>query len=194
MYTCRQLTLATRRSVTPHCRAAHVVICFLWSQCPIECPCFFPLTICGICQKPPLGLPKNNPCCKITYICKPLELALAKPCVPSVLQLTSPSPPSAAVHCCCRCRCCRHRCRSLSAGEGMRSERGRSHAFVSCIATQVPRPPPVQASMPDVLCHFVLQVRLQDDWLRPQVLPLHVRVLPVVLPHAGLRQGELHRG
>jgi len=66
--------------------------------CPIECPLLFPCTIfCPFLKKPPCGLPKMNPCCKITYLCKPVELACSKPCL--VIHPCN-------LNCCCSCPSC----------------------------------------------------------------------------------------
>lgn len=63
--------------ICPPCAA-----CPGFFTCPIQCPLFFPCTIClPFLKKPPCGLPKMNPCCKLTYLCKPVEMACSKPCL-----------------------------------------------------------------------------------------------------------------
>lgn len=63
------------------CVCPPCAMCPGYFKCPIQCPLCFPLTIFGCCTTPPFGLPKNNPCCLVTYLCKPLELTLARPCL-----------------------------------------------------------------------------------------------------------------
>ena len=74
--------------VCPPCAACPLVF-----TCPWKVPCF-PCAICGICVRPPCGLPRFNPCCKATILCKPLCDNLANP-----ICILHPK-------CCCSFSCC----------------------------------------------------------------------------------------
>ena len=89
-------------------------ICPPCAMCPIKCPmqvpCCFPLTVFGVCRKPPLCFalcPKNNPLCSRAgcWLCTLLGL----PCMPVCNML---SKPALVIHCDppCECKCCKPSC------------------------------------------------------------------------------------
>ena len=79
-------------------------------KCPVQVPCCFPLTVFGVCRKPPLCFalcPKNNPLCSRAgcWLCTLLGL----PCMPVCNML---SKPALVIHCDppCECKCCKPSC------------------------------------------------------------------------------------